>query len=238
MSCVFASSQTQLTERNGGCTQNTLPGACTSHVFSWAHDCAIKLCPRKSHSRSHAQSYSVFDVFTQHQVCSFTNTTLVTQWLIIKGLNDISEPNKKLVQQPRRARSLESGRMADSAPNTKPSIPTRRSVWVCEIYFLRESLHWPSHTSFLAMNVHRNVQYTVHAVKLSPSSTKSCPWMATRKTCIMAVNACFKQHCVVCCTLTMCFVVLGLNCTGEKRPLPCTSPTAAPRAVCACVPHV
>ena len=52
ISGVFASSQTQLTERAGECTQSTLPGACHS-TLSRAHTLRtpwlkIKLCPRHS----------------------------------------------------------------------------------------------------------------------------------------------------------------------------------------------
>ena len=39
--CVFASSQTQLTERDGVCTQNTLPGACHSTLFLVSTHCAV-----------------------------------------------------------------------------------------------------------------------------------------------------------------------------------------------------
>ena len=101
------------------------------HIFSrehmTAHSVAQVVRCEKSASFILPRTHLVFDVVARHPVCSFSVTTLVTQCLIIKGLNVISESNKKLGQQPQRAHSLECVWPNGSQPQTQSGTRVSRS---------------------------------------------------------------------------------------------------------------
>ena len=83
-------------------------------VITWLRNpwFEIMLCLRRSHSRSHAHFHPVFDVVTQRQVCSFSVTALVSTSFPNRTRSWCNSPDAP-------ARWSESGRMADSVPNTK-----------------------------------------------------------------------------------------------------------------------
>ena len=97
------------TEYTSWSVHNTLLLVITRLRTPWLK---IMLCLRRSHGRSHAHFHPVFDVVTQRQVCSFSVTALVSTSFPKRTRSWCNSPDAP-------ARWSESGRMADSVPNTK-----------------------------------------------------------------------------------------------------------------------
>ena len=93
------------------CTQNTLPGACTTHCFSWTHDCALRgsrlSCLRCKSPRHSSCSIVIRNVFVDRPVSSVFRVLSLTFGSVLKTLCVDHLSCKMSVQQPKRARSFE-----------------------------------------------------------------------------------------------------------------------------------